>query len=464
MTMHHRFFAAALLLVMAAPASAVTLTELLEKARASEPTLMGAQASVKASAAREKQALGAMLPQLSASATTYMNRRLYETLSSPFPAEKGEFNSHSGQVNLTQPLWRYASVMGYLQAESASRQAEFQLSGVEQELLSRLVSALFDVMAARDERVFQEQQLAAAAKQVDILRRGVAVGYRGQPELDEAQAKYEDIRANQSAAETEYEIKLAELEQLVGPLPDFMPPVLASAPALEPVPAESLDELLIRAEVSHPNVVVAVHAYEAARAEVRKQNAGHQPTLDLVANYNLNRQETGNFPGQNGYETRQSTVGLQLNVPLYAGGSQHAKAKEAVAMQEKARSELEAARRSARLSAKQAWFGMRSAESRLVAASQAVRAGDSSMQLARRGMLHGLKTEFDALQAEQVHGQARRDLNKARYQHISSYVRIKSLLGLASAADMAALDKALLGEPMQQVLSDEQHDMDVGEN
>lgn len=442
----YRLLPAVMALLMASPSAALSLTELLERARSSEPAFVSAQANVKASRARESQALGALLPQLSASATTNLNRRVYDTLGSELDTLRDEYNSHSGQVNLTQPLWRYAHFMGYLQADSATKQAEFQLTGTEQELLVKLVAAWCDLMSARDDVVFMGQQLAAARKQAEIIRRGASLGYSGMPELDEALAKYEEIHANQSAAETDYEIRLAELEQLAGPLPGFAPPLLKGEPILGAVPVGSLEEFLQVVEINNPNVVVAIHAYEAARTEVRKQNAGHQPTLDLVANYNLNRQEAGNFPGQNGYETRQSAVGLQLNIPIYSGGTQHAKAKEAVAIQEKARMDVEAAKRATRLSAKQAWFTWHTAEAKVHAALQSVKAGDSSLRVARMGSATGLKTEFDTLQAEQMRGSAQRELNKARYSRMTTYIKMKALLSQVTQADVALLDSAFADE------------------
>lgn len=455
----YRIVPAVFLFFLAQPGFALTLTELLERVRNSEPSLMSAQANVRASEARERQALGALLPQLSASGTTYLNRRLYDTLDSSVATEKDEYNNHSAQLNLTQPVWRYASLMGYLQADSATRQAEFQLSGVEQELLAKLVTAWFDVMSARDDVVFMGQQLAAARKQLEIVRRGAALGYHGQPELDEALSKFEEIQASQSSAQTDFEIKLAELEQVAGPLPGFIPPVINGEPTLGELPVESLEEYLRDVEISNPNVVVAIHAYEAARVEVRKQSAGHQPTLDLVANYNLNRQEAGNFPGQNGYETRQSAVGLQLNVPIYSGGSQHAKAKEAVAMQEKARVDIEAAKRAARLLAKQTWFTWHTAASKVRAARQAVSAGDSSLRVAKTGSLSGLKTDFDTLKAEQERGAAQRELNKAIYSRMTSYIKMKASLGLVILEDVALLDNSF-SEVKNEKRTDPAEDLD----
>jgi len=119
--------------------------------------------------------------------------------------------------------------------------------------------------------------------------------------------------------------------------------------------------------------LAALRAVDAARDEARKQRAGHQPTIDVVASYGRNAQAVGGFPGQNGYDIWQGSIGLQLNVPIYAGGGQDAKVREALAMQEKAAQALELAKRNARAMVKQAWFGWRANSSRQIAAQQAAK-------------------------------------------------------------------------------------------
>lgn len=419
---------------------ALTLTDMLDLARNSEPTYLSTKSNLQASQARESQALGALLPQVSADLNTNMNHRKYDTRNRSIPEQQDEFNNHIGQIKLTQPLWRRANIIGYSQAESATQQAEYQLESAEQELLGKLVTAWFDLMSARDEILLATHQVSAMHKQWEIAKRGAELGYSDIPRLDEAEAKYEDARASRANAETDCQLKLAALEQLTGPSEDFSPPFIRQESTFVDERMDTLDAWLLVLETQNPSILAAQQAFEAAEAEVRKQYAGHQPTLDLVASYNSNSQSVGNFPGQDGYQIDQWAVGLELNLPIYSGGAQDAKVREAIALQEKAALDIDAARRTATLSAKQAWFSWKAALAKVKAAEQGIKAGNSALRVAKSGTVTGLKTELDILQAEQQQETARRDLNRARYSQITSLVKLKTLVGQATRSDVIFLD------------------------
>lgn len=419
---------------------AQSLASLLELARNSEPTYLSAKTSVQAANARTDQMIGAMLPQVTASANTNTNIRDYETLGAASAVERDRYNSNSAQVNFTQPIWRYANVAGWQQAQAVADQVQHQLIGAGLELVNRLVTAWLEVLAARDGVLFTGQQATAAQRQWEIVRRGAELGAYSQPQVEEARAKHEQALSDAVTARTDGEIKQAALEQLVGPLSQLSPPFMRERAVLADVSTEKMETWLSAAETGNPSILAATKAYEAAEAEVRKQLAGHQPTLDLVLSHNRNRQAVGGFPGQAGYDTRQNAIGLQLNVPIFSGGTQSAKVDEAVAQKEKARLDIEAARRAAVFGIKQAWFGWLGAHARARAGAHAVQAAHAALAVARGGLANGLKTELDVLQAEQQLRAAQRDFRKGRYDQVTAHVKLKAIAGALSTEDVALLD------------------------
>jgi outer membrane protein len=428
------------LLCVGAPSRAQTLSSLLDLARTTEPTYLGARTSVEAARARSDQAFGALLPQISATANTNSNGRRYYTRIDNTQPEDDSYNSNSAQVTLTQPLWRYANIVGLQQAEAAALQAEHQLASTEQELFAKLVSAWFDALAARDNVAFTAQQEAAGRKQWEIARRGLELGTAGLPQAEDARAKYDQARSDAMAAQTDAQVKIAGLEQLVGTLTNFDPPRMIDDAVLADLNGESLDKWLQALETDNPAIQAALQAFEAADAEVRKQRAGHQPTLDLVGTYGKNSQAVGGFPGQAGYDIKQNSIGLQLNIPIFSGGTQSAKVGEALAMKDKARLDIEAARRAASLAAKQAWFGWQAAYVRTQAGEQSVRAARAALRAARMGSDTGLKMDLDVLQAEQQLRAGERDWRKGRYDQVAAHVKLKAVVGKATVEDVMALD------------------------
>jgi outer membrane protein len=391
--------------------------------------------------------VGARWPQITLSAGTHSNRRDYVTRNDYTPRENDAYNNHSAQIHLTQPLWRPANEAGLEQAQKMVTQAEWQLSAAEQELAARLTEAWFDLLAARDAKVFAEENREALQQEWRISARGQELGVGSAPQTETSLARLEQARADEAMAEMEIEQKRAALEQWAGPLPSLsegsLPHLRAQA---EAGPPADLESWLRRVEESNPGLLAAREALEAARAEVRKQRAGHSPTLDLVASYGKNSQAVGGFPGQSGYDITQGSVGLQVNVPLYSGGTQSAKVAEALAQEERARQEAEAARRGAVLAAQRAWFAWQGAAARAAAGAQAIRAARADLARARRGRDQGLQTRLEILQAGQRLRAGERDQRKGRYDQILMGLRLRVAAGTLALSDVTGLDALLAAQ------------------
>jgi outer membrane protein len=420
--------------------NAQSLAVLFEMARGSDPSYLVAQTGVDVAEARKGQAWGAMLPQISISANTNENDREYQTRRERVPTLYDKYNSNSQQISLTQPLWRYANIVGVQQAGTVVEQANHQLVGAEQELFSRLTGAWFDLLAARDNILFTREQMAALQIAWESSRRGAELGTHSLPQMEEARAKYDQSVSDVLTAETELHVKRATLEQIVG---DFGVPALPllrgdMTPApLDPFKLEDWQEI---AMAENPAKLAAEKAFQAAQDEVRKQRAGHQPTLDLVSSYGKNAQAVGGFPGQAGYDINTATIGVQLNIPIFSGGAQSAKVDEAVAQKEKARLELETANRNAILGVKQAWFGWHAARAKVSAGRQLLKSAASGVELARLGRDKGLKSDADYLQAQQQLRMAERDFRKARYDQMLAHVKLKAFAGKVTIEDVRMLD------------------------
>lgn len=419
---------------------ALSLLQAVQLARLQEPTYQAAKASVMAAEARLKQAYGGLLPQVSVSYNSGSSDRKYVTRQSTIAPAYDIYSTNGAQLNITTPIVRLSNNVAVTQADLSFMQTQHQLRATELELLVRTVTAWVEVMASRDNLVATSSAVAAAKEQMKTNRRGAAIGVKSWPAAEEAQARYEQAGADLVAAESDFQVKIAGLEQLIGPVTESRPPYLAPLFQEPDLDSGSLDGWLAVAETNNSASLAAQMAFETASMEIKKQRAGHLPTADVVANYGRNGQSAGNFPGQNGYAINQWSIGVQVSIPIYSGGVQSAKVDEAIGSREKARAELEAARRSARLNVKQAWFGWRSGAARQIAALQAAKAAQASLQFAEKGVANGLQTDLDLLNTKRDLAMARRDLNKARYEMIVSLIRLKAASGTLDDDDLVWLD------------------------
>jgi outer membrane protein len=434
--------AAALLGAGTCHAEEFSLTQAIALARQNDPGYRGTLAKLGAANARRAQADSPFLPQLSIKASGNRSNRRYETLNSlfPEPISNSQYNGYSAQLNLTQSLYRRSTFIGISQAEAVVRQSEQEVLAAEQDLLLRLARAWFEAMSTEDAQAHADSRSVAAHRQWDQLVKASNIDLAAAPALADARAKYEQAAAERMAAASERETKIAALEEIVGPLPPFALPTL-SYTYTPPAPADHmLQEWLEIAETRSPTVIAARAALDAAGEEVRRQHAGHEPTLDLVGSYSINNQGEGNFPGQSGYDIHQRSIGVEINLPLYQGGLQTAKVREAIAMRSQAEQELLAAVRTARSGAKTAWFAWQAGNARRLAGDQAVKSASLALRSASVGVTQEVKFDLDVLEAREQLVDAWSKVQRARYDMILEWLKLKAVSGQLADDDLLAVE------------------------
>jgi outer membrane protein len=144
-------------------------------------------------------------------------------------------------------------------------------------------------------------------------------------------------------------------------------------------------------------------------------------------------------------DQRQGQIGVQLNVPLYLGGSIDSKVRQAVAGQEKARQDLEAARRAAELLAQTAFTGVTSGVAQINAFKQALVSAQVSYDSTKLGLEVGVRTNLDVLNQQQQVYQTRFNLAQSYYNFILSSLKLKQAVGTLSEADVDEVNRAFGG-------------------
>ncbi|MDP2760691.1 MAG: TolC family outer membrane protein [Sideroxyarcus sp.] len=429
-------------LVFASPAWGLGFKEAVERALSNDPTFLAAQANRQAAHERVTQAASDNFIQGTISASTSNNRREYTTRTTPPPANVPleAYNMSSAQLSFTQPLWRHSSMIAFTKSKLGVEQADYELNAAGQDVLIRLTQAWLDIMQARDDVQAAEAQVRTAQQQLDLSQRANAKGILSLTGLEEARSKHDQAVADLAVAQSDMEIRLGALEQIIGPV-QLTPPKFSEQYPTPQMGTASLEQWLTKAETNNPGLLAAQRALEAANEEVRKQQAGHEPTLDLVASYGKTSQAAGITGGQAGFDSYVGSVGLQFNMPLSVGGGQSAKVREALAMKDKALQELEAARRQARMNVKQAWYTWRASTVREASAHQAVLSAELNIRGAQSARDRGVKADIDVLQAEQQHAIAQRDWRKARYDSLLSQLKLQAACGQLDAESVIALGR-----------------------
>jgi outer membrane protein len=258
----------------------------------------------------------------------------------------------------------------------------------------------------------------------------------------EAQARYDLATSQEITALNDLEVKKRALQVIIGKEPEPLVVLGEKLPLLYPEPND-MTKWVESAEQQSPTLLGQRAALEIANQEVERNRAGHYPTLDLVASYADS--DNSNLSFGIGGEIKSSAVGLQLNLPLYQGGAVSSRVRQAIALQEKARQDLEQTDRQVALQTRQSFLGVTSGVAQVKALEQALVSSQSSLDSTKLGQEVGVRTNVDVLNAQQQLYSARRDLFQARYNYIISQLQLRAAVGTLSEADLEQVNRWLAG-------------------
>ena len=429
--------ALALALALAAGvAGAADLVTIYRDALVSDPVYQAARAQYQANRERLPQARSGYLPQIFGTAGWFRNevdREIAPDLS---------YSTTSYSLTLSQPVFRLQNWIAISQADKQVLQAEAILGSAAQDVIVRVAQAYFDVLLAQDNVTLSETQKTAISEQLNQAKRNFEVGTATIVDTLEAQARYDQSVAKEIADKNDLEVKRRALQQLLGKLPDGLVPLKEQLPLIVPQPA-NVEEWVTASRDSSFAVLVARLGFEIAEEEVRRQRAGHLPTLDLSASYGRNHNPASASPGIIGPNTNAGSLGLTLSVPIYQGGLTQSRVREALALRDRTRQDLENTERTVAQQVSASFLNVTSGIAQVRALEQAQVSTQSQLDSTILGRDVGVRTSVDVLNAQQQVTQTRRDLQQARYNYLLNTLRLKAATGTLNEADLEVINRAL---------------------
>lgn len=416
---------------------AQSLMALFETARNYDATYKAAQSQYTANLAKGEQAKALLMPTIGLSAN--VNKTEVEQVASNLTANA---QSKSATLSASQPLYRPANFASYQQGQRQLELASVQLKAAEQDLMVRLSQAYFDVLISRESLDFVKAQKLAVAEQLAAAKRNFEVGTSTITDAREAQARYDLVLAQEIAADNDLRIKRLALNQLVG-LNNIEPKSLSSKAKLTGPEAQSLEQWVKQSSETNPSVLQSRTALDIAKLETAKAEAGHKPTLDLVAGYTPTRYKDGKGLNASQVDINTNSVTLSFNMPLFAGFATQNRIKETVALEDKARSDLEAAERAVAQATRSAFFGLQSGLGQVNALQAAEASSQSALDANKLGYQVGVRINIDVLNSQSQLFQTKRDLAKARYDVLLGQLKLRQATGTLTEADLAAINALL---------------------
>ena len=421
-------------------AGAADLLDTYHAAQGQDAVFAAARAAQRAGQEKLPQGRSLLLPSVNLTANSTFNDSSVQYQSAPPTSSSSRYNSNGYGVSLVQPLFRQQNWLTYSEAGLQVAQTDAQFKNAEQDLILRVAQAYFDVLIAQDSVGLTQSQKTAITEQLELAKRNFEVGSATITDTHEAQARYDLVVAQEVAAQSNLEIKKNALQQLTNTMSGSLQQLGQQFRPEMPQPPE-MEKWVGQALSTNPQLLGAQAAAELAEKEVARSRGGHYPTLDLVANYSNNSANGGSLGV--GTDSRASSIGVQLNMPLFQGGMTNSRWREAMANRDRAHDELENVRRTVALQTRQAYLGVVNGSAQVQALLQALKSSESLLEASKLGQEVGVRTNLDVLNAQQQLYATRRDLYQAEYNYLLSQLRLKAAAGTLAEGDLVKINQAL---------------------
>ncbi len=412
-------------------------------ALANDPTLRAAHAGALAGREGVAVARAQWLPQVSLSASRQHNdlRTTGSNAAGRTVVSENPYYSGVQTLSIRQSLLQPVQDAVISQAGAQAEEAESAVLQTRQQLALRLAEAFFEYLLAGDQISLVEAQTSAHARQLDAARKSLAAGSGTRTDVDEAQARLDLDAAEILLAQQQRDRARLMLEQLVGaPIERTLVLDAARFDAAPPAAGE-LDDWLRLALRFSPEIQSLQARRDAVAAELTKARARHWPTLDLVVQHHRTSPESSSLPDR---RSLNRSIGLQFNLPIYAGGGIDAGVRQGQAELQRHEAQLAALQLDLQLRVQQAHRGIQEGLVRVKALQQAVHSAEQLVRSVSRSYQAGVRTTVDVLNAEQQLAEARRNLAQTRFVTLVTQLRLRSLGGLIGEAEIDQLNAYLV--------------------
>lgn len=423
--------------LLVSQAWAENLIDVFELSLSSDPQLLAEAASRQAVGELDDQATANFLPQIDLTANT--GKTWVDASSQSFGGQT-EYNDHGYTLSLVQPLYRRQNFVQKEQADIAIEGADASYVAAEQSLIVRVSERYFGVLGAEDDLTFALAEREAIAKQLEQTQQRFDVGMATITDTTEAQAAFDLANAAVIAAENALANANEQLRETSGKYINELTGLQSDSPLVSPEP-EDINQWSQTALVQNPSLMVAKSNVDSAAQTIELQKSGHYPSLDLVAQKNYASQSDGNFSGSS--KTHTEAIGLQFNLPIYAGGAVVSRTREAGYRLDQAMQNEEQQRRSVTRQTRESFNGVMSGISRVQALKQAVVSNEKALESTQAGYEVGTRTTVDVLDARRNLFSARRDYARSRYDYILNTLRLKQAAGIVTVEDLVQINSWL---------------------
>lgn len=417
------------------------LLQLYDLTLATNPVVEGRRYSVVQAEAQQDQARSKLLPQASATGFISWNELTQETTNA-LTRQTTDFTSQyqglRGVVQARQALFDLASYRAYEGAGLTVKQAEQDLENARMGLATDLVDRYLEFLEAHDEASYVQSELELTDGDMQRIRRMYERAMAKVTDLYEVEAYHQTLKTRELEIYNAKAVALEKVREVVGiPVADL---ARLTKEELPPVPGQS-DQWVVNAVSHHPAIRALQHAMDASAKTIASQWANHLPLLSL--------QMAGIYAKNGGFDNRLlepytvGTLGLQLTMPLYSGGSVNAGEREAIARFEMTKYKHVQKQREIERETRTAYLNAQTGYSRIASTAREVEARVKARDGQQRGYELGAATIIALLESKKNLLKSRFAYARSRYDYIRSLVALRVWGGALTRADLEEINSWL---------------------
>ena len=430
-------------------AGADDLGAIYQQALKNDPLIREAEANRLAARESKPQALSALLPQLTGD-LGYANSD--SDGSSPFgpQGQPGDFartaDRNSWGVTLRQSVFRWQNWAALKRADAESAQAEADYHAAQQDLILRTSEAYFNVLAAQDTLEAAEAAHDAIEHQLEQSNKRFEVGLIAVTDVQEAKAAFDSATAALIQAKRNLATAQEQLRELTGSTFEELSRPGPDMPLAGPNPANAEDWVKIAMD-QNARLTSSRLAADITRQDVSSERGGHFPSLDLVASRSsVDIQSdlvTNGISSQNDSDAMDTTISLQMNVPIYSGGATSSRVRQAQYRHQAARERLEHTARETERETRDAYLGVNAEVARVQSLRQAVESAKTALQATEAGYEVGTRTSVDVLEARRRLFDSQTIYARSRYDYLLNVLRLQLAAGTLDDKGIADINSIL---------------------
>ncbi len=424
------------------------LVELYRMAERFDPDIRATYSDYRATEQLVPQSWANLLPQISGSVNeSYTDG---ETEVEGLPPRETDGESTGFEITATQAIYNHAYWQRLSQANINAAQAEADYNAARQDLIIRVATAYFNVLAAMDSLVFAEAERKSVEQQLEQTKQRFEVGLIAITDVKESQAQYDQAVALEIEAQNTLSTTKEALWTIVNSYPEQLKSLGEQMPLLQPEPADK-QHWVDKALAENLSLLAADFARQSAQQEVDIQRSGHYPTIDVTARHIYSDDEdarigldpaTGNTV-TGAVESTDTMIMLSLNVPIFSGFGTHARVKEAVFRRDAARDRYEGTRRQVVQQARDAYQNIIADISQVKALKQALVSSEGAYEATLAGYEVGTRNSVEVLTALRNVFGAKRDYAQTRYDYVIDLLRLKQASGNLNFGDLELINRWL---------------------